>query len=741
MSTELTQNHGKTKLLGRYLPPLPHRIASKWAESHFLKGKIVLDPFGASPELSTEAARSGCRVIVAANNPITRLLIEIAANPPASAELRTVLSALASIRVRDKRLEPLITSIYQTNCPSCAASIEAEAFLWEREAPSPYARIIRCPRCGEMGEFNVTDADIQKAGNFSTGGLHHSRALERVASLNDPDRIHVEEALNVYPPRAVFALLTLVNKLDVLTLSPEQERYLAAMLLSAFDQANTLWPYPIPRDRPRQLTIPPIYRENNIWQALELAVDNLAARNDALPITYWPILPPETGGVCIFEGRIRDLAEQLNEIELGAVATAFPRPNQAFWTLSALWSGWLWGPDAVGLFKSVLRRRRYDWAWHTTAIQAALESLKPALAKDLPILGVIGESEPGFVTAVLLAAYQTHFHLQEIVFHSEKKQTNIYWKAFQRGQPSKKPGGKLLDSIIRSGQDYLISRGEPSNYHQLHTAILEYLSRNHLFPFADTPAEIYTQTQQEIQSLLDYGYGFQRYGGSEKSLNVGQWWLIEDGEVNTPLADRTEITIVQYLIRHPGCSWDDLEADILSNFSGVLTPESSLIRECLESYAENIEQGWILRKQDEPSVRREELALMVNTISKLGKKLGYIIKSQKSENPQCIWSDQNGVKKYIFYFSASALLGKYLVDEDPSPAKGVILIPGGRSNLVMFKLQRDPRLQKLFETAWQFLKFRQARQLADNISLTAENLEAHLRLDPLTYSETQMRMF
>ncbi len=680
-------------------------------------------------------------MIVTANNPIARLLIEVAATPPTSAELRTVLSTLAAIRVRDERLEPHITALYQTGCPNCEALIGAEAFLWEREATDPYGRIIHCPHCDTSGEFPSTDADILRARKFTAGGLHHSRALERVAPLNDPDRIHVEEALNVYPPRAVYALLTLVNKLDVLNLSPEQDRYLAAILLSAFDKANTLWPHPIARGRPRQLTIPPTYRENNIWLALESAVEQLAAHGDLVPISYWPVLPPEDGGICIFEGRIRDLAEQLSGIELAAVLTAFPRPNQAFWSLSALWAGWLWGPEAVEHFKSVLRRRRYDWAWHAAAIQAALESLKPALVDDLSILGIIGEAEPGFVTAILLAAFQADLQLEDIALLAEKKVINIHWKAFQPGNKSEVRASTLTDTIKNSGRDYLISRGEPSNYLQLHTAILEELARENLFPADKTPAGSYTQTQQEIQWVLDFRHGFLRYGGSEKSLDAGQWWLVDDREANRPLADRVEMAVVKYLIQHPRCSLDEIEAGTQSQFSGVLIPESDIICECLESYGENLEVGWNLREQDAPSKRRDDISLMVNTIAGLGKKLGFTIKSQKTEIHQCIWIDKNGAAKYIFYFTASALLGKFLVEEEPSPAYGVIVIPGGRANLAMFKLRRDPRLQKIFEQGWRFLKYRQVRQLAHSARLTAENLEAHLGLDPLTYSETQMRMF
>jgi len=238
---------------------------------------------------------------------------------------------------------------------------------------------------------------LQRAARFSPSGLHHARALGRITPPNDPDRIHVEEALNVYPPRAVYALLTIINKLDLLDQSTKHNQILMAMLVNAFDQANTLWSHPVARERPRQLTVPPTYRENNIWRVLESTVDLWESEQNPVPITYWPDLAPESGGICLFEGRIKELADQADKIEFSAVLTAFPRPNQAFWSLSALWSGWLWGYEAVEHFKIVLRRRRYDWAWHSAATYAAIKSLVPILTEGKPFKGLIGETEPGFV--------------------------------------------------------------------------------------------------------------------------------------------------------------------------------------------------------------------------------------------------------------------------------------------------------------------------------------------------------
>lgn len=732
-------------LLERYLPPLPDGFAINWINSLSLKGRVILDPFGSAPNLSVRAAQMGGRVLVAVNNPIMRLLIEVAANPPKLTQSRTALSTLAALRVRDERIELHIQNLYKTTCPSCNRETFAEAFLWERNAEVPYARILRCEYCNTAGEFPLTPPDLQRAAQYDAGGLHHARALGRIAPPHDPDRIHVEEALNVYPPRAVYALITLVNKLDLLDSASEQDRILMAMLLNAFDQANTLWPHPVARERPRQLTIPPTFRENNLWRALEESVDLWASEEEPVPINYWPELPPENGGICLFKGRIKELADQAEKIDFGLVFTAFPRPNQAFWALSALWSGWLWGYEAVEHFKPVLRRRRYDWSWHTTATHAAINSLIPVLANNTKIIGLIGEAEPGFVSAVTIAAEQSGLQFGDIVFYPDKKLAQIYWDNTQQSESTNASKSKRSKAIQTAGREYLLAKGEPSNYLQLHIAILADLGRQGFLSLEETPAESYSKLQQEIQETLNYRNGFRRFGGSEKSIEVGQWWLVNDSEATIPLSDRVERAVVQFLQNHPNCSLAEVEAALIqqndTDISGLLIPEISVINECLESYGEISETGWHFRDQDTPVLRREEIDSMTELVNGLGRKLGFLVKSQDDGTSKSIWFDENETPRYIFYISASALLGKFLLEAKPPPALRVILLPGGRANLVMFKLNQDPRFKKYFEHGWGFLKYRHARQLANSSSLTTNNLESQLDFDPLTYSETQLRMF
>jgi hypothetical protein len=706
---------------------------------------MILDPFGASPNVNFRIAKFGGRVLVAVNNPILQLLIEVAANPPEPSQTRTLLSALAALRVRDERIELHIQNLYKTICPKCEREIFAEAFLWERHSKVPHAKILHCDYCKASGEFPLAPSDLQHAAQFSEGGLHYARALGRVAPPNDPDRVHVEEALNVYPPRAVYALITLVNKLDFLDNSTDQDKFLMAMLLNAFDQANTIWPHPVARDRPKQLTIPPTFRENNLWRALEESVDLWRSDEEPAPITYWPELPPEDGGICVFKGRIRELVDQTEKLDFGLVITTFPRPNQAFWALSALWSGWLWGHEAVEHFKPVLRRRRYDWSWHSTATHAAIQSLIPVLKNNAKFIGLVGEAEPGFVSAVTIAAEKSGLQLVNVKYFSEKKLVQLCWKNTKNAEPSSDLLDKKSNSIQKAGREYLLSKGEPSDYMQLHYAILSNLGQRNSLCLEERPAECYSKLHQALQETLNYKNGFLRFGGSEKSIEIGQWWLVNDQDATLPLSDRVEIAVVQFMQSNPNYSLSEIEFALIhqdeTTFTGLFIPEFSLINECLESYGEINESGWQFRAEDMPALRREEIKSMSDLANDLGKKLGFKVESKNEGIPHSIWLDDDEKPRYILYVSASAVLGKFLSEVDASQAHRVILLPGGRANLVMFKLNRDPRLRNFFENGWSFLKYRHARQLANSSSLTTINLELQLEFDPLTYSETQLRMF
>ncbi len=729
--------------LARFLPPIPAGVGRTWVQTRHpagtpdAPGQWLLDPFGASPALALELARAGYRVLVAANNPIVRFLLEMHASPPSRDELLAVLETLASARKGDaqtgERLEPHLLNLYTTTCAQCETEISADAFLWEKDAEAPFARLYHCPHCDSSGEFPTTSADATRAARFTATGPHRARALERVLPLHDPDREYVEDALRVYPPRAVYALFTLVNKLDGLPLTPHQRNLLAALLLVTFDQTNTLWPTTA-RARPKQLTVPPKFIERNVWRTLETAIngwDFPTAR--ATSLVRWPQHPPERGGIALFEGRLRDLTDSLPE-NITAVVTAIPRPNQAFWTLSALWAGWLWGPEAMGPFRSVLRRRRYDWAWHTEALHAALRRLQPRLTPGIPLFALLPEAEPGLLTSALVAADMARFTLDGFALREGEEQGQITWKAGGGAEAMGLKDDRRGAILRNAAQDFLRLRGEPVPYLSLHAAALVALARQEtLVPPALEPGEAYTRVRDFLEKTLLEESGLARLGGSPHGLEVGRWWLEDTEDALTPLCDRVERAVLNFLTEFPGKSLTEIDTAICAAFPGLLTPEQELVGACLDSYGERhpVDNGWYLRTQDRPYRRMADADEVRGLLIELGERLGYAVQP----GLDVVWASPTG-EVARFGIQLSAGVGKMTGEPSFSPL-AFLVIPGGRANLLMYKLRHDPRLTG---TGWQFLKFRHVRALAESAEITRENWQERFALDPLTYESAQMRL-
>ena len=803
--------------LNRFLPPIPDGAVASWLGSRVPPGSWVLDPFGTSPRLAVEIARLGYRLLVAANNPVVRFLLEMAANPPPRSELQTSLAELASAYRGAERIEPHIRDLYRTECSHCAAPVMADAFLWEHAeggksaAPAPYARIYTCPACRASGEFPCTAGDINRALQFNTSTLHRARALERVAPHQDPDRPYAEQAINVYLPRAVYALFTLINKLEGLDLPAERRRYLTALLLHACEQGHTLWKHPPERERRYQLIIPPRFREQNVWLALEQGLDVWSAegnpdRSEPVPLHAWPIVtgqdtPPS--GIWLFEGRLKSLAESLRGLDIRAVCTAIPRPNRAFWTLSALWAGWLWGHEAVGPFRSVLRRQRYDWGWHTTALAASLGHLGEILAPGTPIFGLMGEFEPNYLAAVLTAADLSGLKLDSLAFRPEITNAQLTWS---KPPAAQSPAEASPESIaVNAITHYLEERGEPASYaHSFSAAVAGMAQAQCIQRLArqsgaaeEVPSDTYTQAVAIGREVLSFRHGFLRYtlafkgkaelspsqtqpgssvvadrletasgeGASDirpsadrspsESPESGLVWLRDSSHATlSPLADRIEIALVNYLLKHNGCRLSEMDAALCAAFPALFTPELEYLQICLDSYAET-ESGssirWTIRPQDTPAARHQDLADAEALINRLGERLGFTTQLRPSatapdgrptQHTFC-WVDRYQLPQFWLYPIVSAVIGEIILQSTVPAAKSLIILPGGRANLVSYKLRRDPRLARLCDASqggWRFIKFRHLRWLEGNPLLSRENFDEQLTLDPLTYSTPQLRL-
>jgi hypothetical protein len=729
--------------LWRFLPPLEEGTVSGWLAKHAKPGEWVLDPFGFSPRLVLEAARGGYRVLVTVNNPITRFLIEVAASAPSEADLKSAIADLAASRKGDERLETHLQSLYVTACEQCGRDIQAQAFLWRKGDDSPYARVYECPHCEDKGERATTAADIERAQDImKTAGLHYSRVLERVAPLNDPDREYAEEALQAYLPRAIYALATLVNRLDGLNVPDDRRRLITALILTTCDAANSL--YSAERPRPKQLTVSNQFRENNLWLALEQAIALFAETGSRVPCEAWPKKIPE-GGICLFDGRLKTLAEAVRkEIPISAVTAAIPRPNQAFWTMSALWAGWLWGREAAEPFKIALRRRRYDWAWSATALRSAFHHLSDLLALGTPVLGLLGEPEAPFLTSTLTAASMEDFDLQGLALRTELDPIQIVWARGEHPAHTSVTSdlatlrlsiGQRLEPMRDTIHAHLAERGEPATYLHVHSAALTELAVSGALKTLGTELdEAIRKTQSLVQAALTADPRFVHHSTGE-GVETGLWGLLK--YANEPLADRVEMAAVYFLQRNPDSIYLEIEDELYSRFPGLLTPSKALIYQVLNSYAVKAGGAYRLREEEAPALRRADLEEMTVLIERIGTRLGY---TTHKEDKALIWKDADGGTARVFYLIVSALIGRAVRENSHPPEKCLLVLPGGRAALAAYKQRRDLALAEKMR-GWQILKFRLLRALAEIPVLTRETLEEQIVSDPIEQTQGQMMMF
>jgi hypothetical protein len=744
-------------LLSRFLPPIPNDLVSPWLANRIPAGSLIFDPFGASPNLVLQVARAGYKVLTCVNNPIARFLVSLDANPPSKDDYQSALSELARCRVGNERLEIHLSNLYQTQCHQCGNPVVAEAFIWEWDASSPQSKIYDCIHCGDSGEHPVVQSDIELSGNFPATSMHRMRIIERISPTEEKIRKNLADALSVYQPRALYGLVTLVNRLESLLLSSHHEpnaqirqNCLIALVLFALDQGNNLWSHPSGRPRPKQLSSSPLFREKNLWSVLETAASLLPGNFESVDFSVYPELTQENTGICVYEGPLRNLCEEIDShslvelSDINAVITTIPRHNQAFWTLSALWAGWIWGRETLGEYKAVLLRRRYDWSWHCTALNNAFNSIEKILTQHTQMLGLIPEAESGFIQSTIVAADRTNFALKGISLRADKHFAQAHWEYPQQsGKQISAPvilEEQIQNNIVSEEFNYLDLRGEPAPYIILHANALFNIAKNDGISNERKviAGDEYSRIQHMIEKSLSYNHGFIRQGGSEKSFENAVIWHQDINAPASMISDKIESKIRQLIIDQPGIKFYRLDELICESFPGLLTPDSGLIEMCVNSYSnkENLGRNGIqLRDQDKLSKRNLEIVSNCLALHDLGAKLGF----ETSEDNPVIWRNAVDVL-YAFFVISSAEIGRIVFKNLYPTSKSIIVIPGARSNLLLYKIRKNFFLDQIIDKGWRFLKYRHLRHLLDSPTLNRENLDNELSLDPLTESPAQLRL-
>ena len=728
--------------LSRFLPLLPEGMVTAWLHEYAQvpPGSWLLDPLGTSPALAIEAARAGCRVTVTTTNPILSFIIEVFAAAPRENDLQAALTKLAILRRGDIRLETELRALYETRCRKCNAIVQTDSYLWEQGAAKPYACLYHCSACNDEGEHPLDDFDLEKLHSLGSHHLHYARALERVNIGDEKTRQGAENALKTILPRQLYVISTLINKTATLKLSADEKKWLYALILSVCDQGNTLHAWPSARSRPRQLTTPPRFRETNLWAVFESAIPQWKRDHPPIEVTHWPEIPTGKSGICIYAGRPGALLAETDIPTFQAMLSVLPRPSQAFWTYSALWSGWLWGHESVLPMKSALERRRYDWSWYAEAIHRLFSQLR-SMPTGIPFLHILPELVPGFLESAVLASGKAGLQLQGLALNEEENIAQFIW------QTVKKLPVEINSSMKNILEDsmtfHLSERGEPARQMQLELAGLAELPHQN-YETDPSASELLSTAQKNIQELLGNREIFQQDETLDRPLSQRTWWPTAGfDDTVQPLAERIEKHILDALIHTTAIDESELFSELYTAFPGLLTPPTEIVNIILSSYAHTISDPppvWQLNDQEKQKNRQTDLQYMQQALLKLGKELNYYVEVSEDS----IWWIDHQRRKFVYHCSTSSMIHRYIQEQSPLPAgcHGALVLPGSRSRLLTYRLDHNPWLAQTVEKHWTFLKFRHLREFLRKGPPTRARWMEHLEMDPPLWEEAkQMRFF
>jgi len=711
--------------LKRYLPPYYSGILTNWLKENGGDSCDVVDPLGANPLYALEAAGTGYRVFQSQKNPLLRLMTRVAAQEFKEEDFQKAVHILLDQEWHGEKLQEHIHDLYQTECRQCQAVISAEGFVWKKDSSEPSSVVYICPHCGESGIHPIDDDDRTRLAQIGNQAMYRSRAMQRCLLDTIDIKKHIEYALACYTPRALHVLVILFNTLDRLQISRDERALISAVLIEVCDLASSLWYWPDRNYRPHQLNLPAVYFEKNIERALPHAIRTWTDLHFNCEVTTFPVLSAQTNSVCFFDRKeTEDLFKERNGSSECHYFGVFPRPNQAFWTLSAVWSAWLFGKKAAEGMLSTLFRQRYGWYWFAQALSTTFDSIKPVLNEDSKVLGLCLDLTPSYLLASLAGTAKAGLRLQGYASQNNSTHLQYVWQKDSSSTPASTPEMQIIVSTIME------RKAEPVSFNDIFAFSITALADAMALPLEteNEESDLYTSVIKDLQTTLADRKNFHQF--SKGGVTSGKWIPLHLNTTEYSSDDRIELEIIQLILERPQWIFQELYAELCHRFPGFLTPDQDLCMACLNSYAQRTHLGrlaYSLDPDEAPSKREKEMQEIAALIAQVGSKLGFAM----DEASPLTWFAPNNEPTYQFFITSNTVFSPLLMERmQKRSCTPVILFPASRSRLILEKQRRNPLLEETLAENWHLVKYRHIRKMGEQDLLSVQAWQDMLDADP-----------
>lgn len=744
---------------------------------HSRLGDLVLDPFARDPYLIAEASRQGRSVIAVHFDPLADLDLRLSLRPPEPHALASAVTRLADAPKLPTTFRQHILELYNTACTSCGQQTSADYFLWDREQALPVRKRYRCPTCRSEYEESASEADVQLAQQFKAKGLHFWYILDRLAPHEGDERDLAQQALQLYTPRNLYALVQLLLKIETLFSESAMLEALHWLLLCCLDLATKLHPAPqiaspVPPRRPRP---PAEFLEINVWLALEQAQAELSMR-EGKPFISLARDPAAllSHAETAYVGRcsVRDLARALPAQSVPLVLTQPPLFDPVYWPLAHHWSGWLYGQETAAPLRGLARHRAGSWAWYLQAIQIAMKALGRLLRPDGHIALAFRAADLAYQGTLMLAAGDAGLRLLRgewtpddpfaltSPFAGQHGEHRLLFVRDRRAPPVPITRQELTEQIRaearQAASEILARRSEPTSAAMLQMLIWQHLERrgtlHRAMAVLSKGLSAWEFANEQIRQALQEAFG-QELAWLKEGMDgeEGAWWLKSPPQELCPLDDRVEQVVRALFAEQPAWSAAALKRKLREAFPFPLTPEPQLVRASLAAYAHPFDAGWQRREEKPAEQHRRELLC---ALARLGQRLGCAIWVPVAHR-QCllavreaclleqaegsweglfdaVWVGPNGERSGFVLCETAEIDQALGASGAPENEQRFFVVAQERAELLRYKIRRSLLRRTMLQAGgWRFVKDVHVQSLAEAEEVSQHEWQKISGLEPL----------
>ena len=509
--------------------------------------------------------------------------------------------------------------------------------------------------------------------------LHYQQLRDRFPVLDGHDDL-LDELLDLYTPRNLYALQTIASKIDAEFRDPPLAAIFRLALAACLLPGSRLNGYP---GRVASLRISGGHvrqpasrhqREVNVWRLFESAVTDVgialaAIGRDRRQARFAADLEELTGvgaaNVLWIRCRPAVVGQYLPadglDFVLGSVAPPASVDELSFEYLA---TAWLIGREAA----ETLRLEPLFGAQQTRAAAAEATALRHAMASATGTLKpggwcsvLVEGSDPERMLAVAVAGAAAELVLVDVILRESVRSGDGVTLHFRKPSAVERTSEaaelaplrlgeedgrltypELADAIERSAVALLRERGEPAGLLRIAAALLVDLQRTSLLRRVATARGASTEDLGELpEESADEAERRDRSGAAlllsllreelerddhPSLLQVGEgerptWWLRQPELIEAPLADRVEWAAFSVLTTAGRLDEASFFERIFALFPGTGSPDEELVRACLAAYAAVGERGQ-LRSEETLAGRQEDHARMIGTLVDYAHRLG-----------------------------------------------------------------------------------------------------------------------